>query len=95
VVKAYHQNAEVYSGEVKLAGASAEVELVDYGGDIAFFGQLYTPGLVFQRLVIEVRNTGDVLPSSRAMMLGVECSSVELRVAPGSFVCLDFVLVAQ
>ena len=26
VVKAYHQNAEVYSGEVKLAGASAEVE---------------------------------------------------------------------
>jgi len=48
-----------------------------------------------KRLVIEVRNTGDVLPSSRAMMLGVECSSVELRVAPGSFVCLDFVLVAQ
>jgi hypothetical protein len=37
VVKAYHQNAEVYSGEVKLSGASAEVELVDYGGDIAFF----------------------------------------------------------
>jgi len=60
VVKAYHQNAEVYSGEVKLAGASAEVELVDYGGDIAFFGQLYTPGLVFKRLVIEVKNTGDV-----------------------------------
>jgi hypothetical protein len=45
--------------------------------------------------VIEVRNTGDVLPSLRAMMLGVECSSVELRVAHGSFVCLDFVLVAQ
>lgn len=45
--------------------------------------------------MIEVRNTGDVLPSSRAMMLGVECSSVELRVAPGRFVCLDFVLVAQ
>ena len=48
-----------------------------------------------KRLVIEVRNTGDVLPSLRAMMLGVECSSVELRVAHGSFVCLDFVLVAQ
>ena len=45
VVKACHQNAEVYSGEVKLSGASAEVELVDYGGDIAFFGQLYTYGI--------------------------------------------------
>jgi hypothetical protein len=36
------------------------VELVDYGGDIALFGQLYTPGLVFKRLVIEVRNTVNV-----------------------------------
>lgn len=45
--------------------------------------------------MIEVRTTGDDLPSSRAMMLGVECSSVELRVVPGSFACLDFVLVAQ
>jgi hypothetical protein len=46
-----------------------------------------------RRLVIEMRYTGHVLPSSRAMMLGVECSSVELRVAPGSFVCFDFVFV--
>jgi len=42
-----------------------------------------------------MRNTGHVLSSSRAMMLGVECSSVELRVAPGSFVCLDFVFVGS
>ncbi len=60
VVKVYHQNAEIYSREIKLTGASAEMRLVDYGGDIAFFGQQYTPGLVFKRLVVEVRNTGEM-----------------------------------